>query len=120
MTGSLTWSLVSASTTDAPAAATPAAAITRSTCGPGAIVLPLPATTSAATAIPLPSAPRFPYLDGTSQAQTAGAPRGGRKEASGDKDTPERERESTASRLRSGRTRGRVNGPPGARADEER
>src|SRR6266508_1544972 len=71
MTGSLTWSLVSASTTDAPAAATPAAAITRSTCGPGAIVLPLPATTSAATAIPLPSAPRFPY-DGTSQAQPPG------------------------------------------------
>src|SRR5436190_21693673 len=68
MTGSLTWSLVSASTTEAPAAATPAAAITRSTCGPGAIVLPLPATTSAATAISLPSAPRFPYMDGTSQA----------------------------------------------------
>src|SRR6266536_861109 len=69
MTGSLTWSLVSASTTDAPAAATPTAAITLSTCAPGALVLPLPATTSAATAISLPSAPRLPYLDGTSQAQ---------------------------------------------------
>src|SRR6266545_6919130 len=72
MTGSLTWSLLSATTIDAPAASTPAAAITRSTCGPGAIVLSLPATTSAATAIPLPSAPRFPYLDGTSQAQPPG------------------------------------------------
>src|SRR5438034_2242334 len=91
MTGSLTWSLVSASTTDAPAAATPAAAITRSTCGPGAIVLPLPATTSAATAIPLPSAPRFPYLDGTSQAQPPGLHGAEERRRLATKATPERD-----------------------------
>src|SRR5438094_3205294 len=91
MTGSLTWSLVSASTTDAPAAATPAAAITRSTRGPGAIVLPLPATTSAATAIPLSSAPRFPYLDGTSQAQPPALHGAEERRRLATKDTPERD-----------------------------